>query len=245
MDDSNILIRTAVVVEELTLTYHDGTAALKGVNLVVPQGESLALIGPNGAGKSSLLLCLAGLLPYQGQIYLLGELLTPKTVRTLRRRLGLVFQDPDDQLFMPAVEEDVAFGPQNQGLTPGEVEKRVEAALNHVNLLDKRSRPPHHLSYGEKRRAAIATALALEPEILLLDEPTSNLDPATRGELIHYLRTLPATKIVATHDLDLAAALCSRCAVISGGKVAAVGRTEEILLDETLLRDNRLKTIDS
>jgi cobalt/nickel transport system ATP-binding protein len=229
---------------DLSFGYPDGTPALAGVNLEVQAGESLALIGPNGAGKSTLLLCLAGLLPYSGAIYVQGELLTESNARAMRRRIGLIFQDPDDQLFMPVLEEDVAFGPQNLGLDSTEVERRVRAALKHVNLLDKRNRPPHHLSYGEKRRAAIATTLAMEPEILLLDEPTSNLDPATRGELIRYLRTLPATKIVSTHDLDLAAALCSRCAVISGGKLVAEGRSEEILKDEGLLKENRLMTND-
>jgi cobalt/nickel transport system ATP-binding protein len=244
MDNPRTLVPAAVETEALSFLYHDGTRALEAINLVVPSGESLALIGPNGAGKSTLLLCLGGLLPYQGKIYIQGELLTPASARTLRRRVGLVFQDPDDQLFMPAVEEDVAFGPQNLGLVPEEVERRVHNALQHVNLLDKRHHPPHHLSYGEKRRAAIATALAMEPDILLLDEPTSNLDPATRGELIRYLKTLPATKIVATHDLDLAAALCSKCAVISRGRVAAEGNSEAILSDESLLKANRLKMID-
>jgi len=230
----------ALRIVKLTFIYPDDTSALEGINLVVQAGESLALIGPNGAGKSTLLLCLAGLLPYEGEIYIQGELLGKSNARIMRRRIGVVFQDPDDQLFMPVLEEDVAFGPINLGLDKPEVERRVQAALGHVNLLDKRSRPPHHLSYGEKRRAAIATALALEPEILLLDEPTSNLDPATRGELIRYLQTLPATKIVATHDLDLAAALCSRCAVISAGRLVREGDTGEVLDDQELLKVNRL-----
>jgi cobalt/nickel transport system ATP-binding protein len=230
----------ALKIEDLSFSYPDGTPALEGVSLEVPQGESLALIGPNGAGKSTLLLCLAGLLPFRGSIFIHGELLTESNARKVRQHLGLVFQDPDDQLFMPVLEEDVAFGPINMGLTSSEVEQRVRTALEHVNLLDKRSRPPHHLSYGEKRRAAIATALAMEPEILLLDEPTSNLDPATRGELTCYLKTLPATLIVSTHDLELAQGLCSMCAVISGGKLVALGKTEEILRNEGLLRANRL-----
>lgn len=236
--------RKMLSIADLTFSYPDGTAALEGISLEVAAGESLALVGPNGAGKSTLLLCLAGLLPYQGKIFIQGELLTKANAREMRRRVGLVFQDPDDQLFMPVLEEDVAFGPVNLGLDAVEVERRVQAALGHVNLLDKRNRPPHHLSYGEKRRAAIATALALEPEILLLDEPSSNLDPATRGELIHYLKTLPATRIVSTHDLDLARALCSRCAVISGGRLAALGETREILSDEKLLKENRLLAED-
>jgi len=240
MADSQILSDVALKIANFSYRYPDGTAALEQINLELHYGESLAVIGPNGAGKSTLLLGMAGLLHGPGEIFLRGRLLTRSNAKKLRREIALVFQDPDDQLFMPVLEEDVAFGPQNLGLDPGEVERRVVAALQRVNLLDKRQRPPHHLSYGEKRRAALATALAMEPEILLLDEPTSNLDPATRRELIEYLKSLSISLVVSTHDLDLAGSLCSRSALLSSGRLIAVAKTDEILSNGELLRHHRL-----
>lgn len=203
-------------------------------------GSSLAIIGPNGAGKSTLLLCIAGLLWGTGEIFIGGRKLTKNSARALRRSIALVFQDPDDQLFMPVLEEDVAFGPVNLGLDPDEVRRRVDRALRQVNLLDKMNRPPHHLSFGEKRRAALATALAMEAELLLLDEPTANLDPATRHELIQYLSALSNTKVIATHDLDLARQLSSRCVLLSAGRQAARDPTDEILDNLSLLQAHRL-----
>jgi cobalt/nickel transport system ATP-binding protein len=229
-----------IEITHLSFTFPDGTPALKDVNLQIFPGESLALIGPNGAGKSTLLLCLAGLLRGEGTIVLQGRELNPSNARELRRGIGVVFQDPDDQLFMPALEEDVAFGPTHLGWDPAEIEARVEAALSQVHLLHLRGKPPHHLSFGEKRRAALATALVMSPDLLLLDEPTSNLDPATRYELIRYLASLSATRIISTHDLDAAAALCHRCALLSGGRLIAADATEKILADASLLRAHRL-----
>ncbi len=223
-----------------SFAYPDNTSALRGIDLEVPAGEAVAIIGPNGAGKSTLLLCLAGLLQGSGEIYVHGDLLLPATARQLRRQIALVFQNPDDQLFMPVLEEDVAFGPLNLGLSESEVEARVQAALQQVQLLDKKQRPPHHLSYGEKRRAALATALAMQPKILLLDEPTSNLDPAARHELISYLANWTGTRVVSTHDLGLARSLCTRCALLSAGKLIAIGATEQVLSDFDLLRAHRL-----
>jgi cobalt/nickel transport system ATP-binding protein len=220
--------------------YADGTSALEDINLEVDPGETLAIIGPNGAGKSTLLLCLMGLLQGGGQIFIAGQELTPKSAQNLRRRMAMVFQDPDDQLFMPVLEEDVAFGPANLGLDQVEVNQRVEAALGMLHLLDKRRHAPHHLSFGEKRRAALATALAMQTDLLFLDEPTSNLDPATRHELTEYLGGLNAARIVATHDLVLVKNLCTRCILLSGGRQIAGGPTEEILSNIPLLRQHRM-----
>ncbi len=229
-----------VVIEHLSYTFPDGTTALKDVSFQIFPGESVALIGPNGAGKSTLLLCLAGLLHGEGSILLQGRELNPSSARELRRDVGIVFQDPDDQLFLPTLEEDVAFGPINLGWDPAEIEARVEETLSRLHLLIHRRKPPHHLSFGEKRRAALATALVMSPSLLLLDEPTSNLDPATRHELIRYLAALTATRIVSTHDLDAAAALCNRCVLLSDGYLIAVDSAEKILTDVSLLRAHRL-----
>jgi cobalt/nickel transport system ATP-binding protein len=240
MADTTLLKAPALQAVELSFTYSDGVQALKGISLHAGEGEALALLGPNGAGKSTLLLCLSGLLHGQGDVFIRGQLLTRKNERDLRRRVAFVFQDPDDQLFMPTLEEDVAFGPLNMELDESNVKIRVEEALRRVNLWDQRHRPPHHLSFGEKRRAALATALAMHPEILLLDEPTGNLDPASRWELIEYLKDSPATRIVATHDLDLVKSLCSRCVLISGGRQMVFASTDEVLGNRDLLRQNRL-----
>ena len=240
MDNSQSLTQLALKVIDLNFTYSDGTVALQGINLEVKPGETLAIIGPNGAGKSTLLLCLAGLLRAQGEIYLFGQSLNPDTARKLRTKVALVFQDPDDQLFLPTLEEDVAFGPLNLGLSNDEVERCVAQALDQMNLLDKRKKPPHHLSFGEKRRAALATALVMQAEVFLLDEPTSNLDPATSWELVSYLKALHVARIVATHDLELCGVLCDRCVLLSDGRQIAAGSTEEILNDRNLLRRYRL-----
>ncbi len=240
MVHSNSIIQPALRITDVNFSYSDGTAALLGINLEVDAGESLAIIGPNGAGKSTLLLCMAGILRGGGDTFIQGQLLTTKNAKQLRRKVTLVFQDPDDQLFMPTLWEDVAFGPMNLGLNPDEVERSVKDALSRVNLWGERHRPPHHLSFGEKRRAALATALVMNADILLLDEPTSNLDPASRRELIEYLVVYPATRIVATHDLNLARSLCSRCILISDGQQVASGPIEELLSDLALLRRYRL-----
>ena len=240
MADSQHLGGIEIQVIDLSCRYHDGTEALRGINLEIHSGEAFALIGPNGAGKSTLLLCLAGLLEISGQVLIGGRAMTPQSARELRKGLALVFQDPDDQLFMPTLEEDVAFGPINMGLNREEIATRVRKVLEQVHLWEKRQKAPHHLSYGEKRRAALATALAMQPQILLLDEPTSNLDPAARRELMDYLKSLTFTRIIATHDLDLAVAVSDRCAVLSAGSLIAVGLTREVLADEQMLKTHRL-----
>lgn len=240
MADSQHITTPVIEAVHLRYRYADGTSALDNVNFHVAAGDRLAIIGPNGAGKSTLLLCLMGLLPAAGEIRVQGELLDSRNARRLRRHMALVFQDPDDQLFMPTLREDVAFGPLNLDLSPPEVERRVDSALRRLQLEDQQNRAPHHLSFGEKRRAALATALAMEADILLLDEPTSNLDPATRFELANYLQNIPATLIFASHDLDLARNLGTKCLLLSGGKPVKFGAAAEILNNPELLRRHRL-----
>lgn len=226
----------------LRYTYPDGREALTGVDLDVAAGERVALLGPNGAGKTTLTLHLVGLLePDAGSVEVGGMVLGPETVREIRRRVGIVFQDPDDQLFMPTVAEDVAFGPANLGLRGAELATRVEEALAAVGATDLTDRAPHHLSGGERRRVAIATVLSMHPDVLVLDEPTSGLDPAGRRELVGVLDTLDVTLLVITHDLPFALELCPRSAIMDGGRVAALGATAELLADTQLLRSHRLE----
>jgi cobalt/nickel transport system ATP-binding protein len=222
--------------------YPDGTEALRGVDLTVREGRSLALLGPNGAGKSTLLLHLNGILsPTEGSVRVGGAEVTPDTLRDVRARVGLVFQDPDDQLFMTTLFEDVAFGPQNQGLSAAEVDALVHEALHEVGLADAASRPGHHLSFGQRKRAALATVLVMKPQLLVLDEPTANLDPRSRRHMLALLRALGTTALVATHDMDVAWELCADAAVIDGGVVVAAGSREEVLTDAALLEAHGLE----
>lgn len=231
-----------VIAQDLHFTYPDGTAGLTGVSFRITHGESVALVGANGAGKSTLLMHLNGcLLPTQGTVQV-GDLpVTKKTCAAIRRSVGMVFQDSDDQLFMPTVFEDVAFGPMNLGLSPEEVQPVVLQVLDRVAALHLKDRPPYKLSVGEKRRVAIAAVLAMSPDILVMDEPSSSLDPRTRRELIALLHTFEHTKIIATHDLDLAMELCPRTIVLSDGTVLADGPTGDIFTDEALLAKSRLE----
>ncbi len=225
-----------VSVQDLSFAYPDGTPALEGVTFTLHHGESVGLVGANGAGKSTLLLQLAGVLrPARGAVRVGDWPVTPETLPQVRRSLGLVFQDPDDQLFMPTVEDDVAFGPANLGLPPDEVEHQVVGALEHVGALHLRKRPSHRLSGGEKRAVAIAAVLAMSPSILVMDEPSSSLDPRARRQLMAQLRAFEHTKIVATHDLDLVLDVCARTIVLARGRVAADGPTAEVLADAALM----------
>jgi cobalt/nickel transport system ATP-binding protein len=229
-------------VRGLAYAYPDGHQALFGVDLHVHRGERVALLGPNGAGKTTLVLHLNGILaPGAGSVAVSGLPVTPENLLEVRRRVGIVFQDPDDQLFMPSVRDDVGFGPANLGLRGAALEERVGRALEQVGMLDFIDRPPHHLSFGQRRRVAVATVLAMEPEILVLDEPSSNLDPASRRELADIIRSLDVTVLMVTHDLPYALELCPRSVVLSNGAVVADGPTRDVLGDEPLMRAHRLE----
>ncbi len=231
----------AVEAEDLRFTYPDGTDVLRGVGFTVQQGESVAIIGPNGAGKTTLLLHLNGILRGTGNLRIFGLAVEDKNLREIRRRVGVVFQDPEDQLFLTSVAQDVAFGPVNMGLEKDEVLVRVKEALAAVGMQDHGDRPAHHLSFGQKKRVATATVLAMGPEVLVLDEPSSNLDPKSRRQLIDILQDLPVTKIVVTHDLPVAYELCERVLILAEGRVVADGPVEEILLDAPLLAAHDLE----
>ena len=229
----------ALEISQLNYRYHDGTEALRNVSFTLLPGECVGLLGPNGSGKSTLLLHLNGILPEKnrtpGAVKVLSQPITPDNLADIRRQVGLVFQDPDDQLFCPTVAEDVAFGPQQLGLEAAEVARRVQMALAQVGLPGFGQRTTHHLSHGEKRRVCLAGVLACAPAILVLDEPTSDLDPRGRREFKALLRQIPATKLIATHDLELVVELCSRVIVLDGGEVVADGPTYDLLGNEELM----------
>lgn len=231
----------ALEVKQLSYTYAQGTQALREVTFALGVGEAVALIGPNGAGKSTLLLHLNGLLQGQGEVWVGDIAVRNGPLREIRRRVGLVFQDPDDQLFMPSVWEDVAFGPLNLGLPEEEIRQRVERALAQVGMRGVENRSSHHLSFGERKRVALATVLAMEPEVLVLDEPTANLDPRARRQLLNLLPSLPQTKLIATHDLEAVVELCPRVLLLDQGQLFADGPAEEILCDAALLEAHGLE----
>ncbi|RBY82212.1 energy-coupling factor ABC transporter ATP-binding protein [Blastococcus sp. TF02A-26] len=232
----------SLLVEDVAFAYPDGHQALYGVDLRIDPGERVALLGPNGAGKTTLVLHLNGVLRGgRGRVTVAGLPVEKRTLQEVRRRVGVVFQDPDDQLFMPTVGEDVAFGPRNLGLPEDEVAARVAAALDQVGMAGVADRPPHHLSFGQRRRVAVATVLSMHPEVLVLDEPSSNLDPAGRRELAEVLTSLPVTMLMVTHDLPYALQLCPRSVVLDGGVVVADGPTRELLADADLLARHRLE----
>ena len=228
--------------QSVAFAYPDGHQALFCVDLHVHRGERVAVLGPNGAGKTTLVLHLNGiLLPGRGTVTVSGLPVVKENLQEIRRRVGIVFQDPDDQLFMGSVRDDVAFGPRNLGHRGADLDRRVMAALDMVGMADFVDRPPHHLSFGQRRRVAVATVLVMEPEIVVLDEPSSNLDPASRRELADILTGLDVTLMMVTHDLPYALQLCPRAVVLSDGIVAAQGRTLDILTDDALMKSHRLE----
>jgi cobalt/nickel transport system ATP-binding protein len=233
-----------VTIRDLRFAYHDGREVLHGVDLVVGAGEKVALVGPNGAGKSTLMLHLNGILGGKAalsSVTVLGQRLTPENLGGIRASVGLVFQDPDDQLFSPTVFEDVAFGPLHMGLQEDEVRRRVDRALAQVGMTDFEGRVSHHLSIGEKKRVAIATVLSMQPEILVLDEPSAGLDPRARRNLINLLREMPQTILASTHDMRLVVELFPRMVIMDGGWIIADGSTAHLLEDEALLEAHGLE----
>jgi len=233
--------RPAIEIRGLTYEYPEGTRALDGVDLIVEEGESVGVVGPNGAGKSTLLLHLNGILGGRGEVRICGLPVIKENLKEIRRRVGLVFQDPDDQLFSPTVFDDVAFGPLNMGLSREEAAREVRRALAMVGLKGLERRPAHHLSYGQQKRVAIATVLSMRPDILALDEPSSNLDPRARRELAELLQGLRVTKVVVTHDLPFVFEICERVVILDEGRVAADGGAFDILSDEELLSRHGLE----
>ena len=232
----------AVRVRGLHYSYPDGHMALDGIDLDVEPGERVALLGPNGAGKTTLMLHLNGVLTASaGAVEIGGTVLARNTLRDIRRRVGLVFQDPDDQLFMPTLAQDVAFGPANFGIEGDALQQRVRRALETVSMSQLADRSPAHMSGGQRRRAALATVLACEPEVLVLDEPSANLDPVARRELAETLTRLDATMLIVTHDLPYAAQLCDRAIIMDHGVIVADGAVAEVLSDAELLAAHRLE----
>lgn len=232
-----------VKLENVNVTYPDGTAAVKNVNLHLSPGEHTALIGANGAGKSSLLLAMTGVLPPGGRVEIDGIALHPGTVNEIRSRMGMVFQNPDDQLFLPTIYDDIAFGPRNQGLDEESIRFRVEDRLKLLGISHLRDRTPLKLSGGEKRMAAMATVLAMKPSVMLFDEPTAFLDPKARRKLIEVLKQLPHTMLIATHDLTFAAQVCPRCIVLHQGEIFADGPSDQVLYDDALMEAAGVESI--
>lgn len=227
--------------ENVAYTYPDGCRALEDISFTVGHGRHVAIVGANGAGKSTLLLCMGGLLlPTSGTIAIGSTKIVRRTLSIVRRSVGLVFQNPDDQLFMPTVEEDVAFGPVNMGLPPDQIELRVEDALRRVGAEDLRRKAPYRLSGGQKKRVAIASVLAMEPSVLVMDEPTGGLDPKARHQIMELVAEFEHTTVIATHDMQLAEELCPRTIMMLRGRLSADGPTEALLHDRGLLELSEL-----
>ena len=235
-------MKRVIRIRSLEYIYPEGTKALRGINLDVFQGESIGLIGPNGAGKSTLLLHLNGILKARsGLVEVLGMKAEEKNFVEIRQRVSLVFQEPDDQLFMPTVFDDVAFGPVNAGCDQEKVAEKVRKALKDVGVEGYEKRCPHHLSFGEKKRIALATVLSMEPEILILDEPSSNLDPRARRHLIELLKSFSLTKIISGHDLELILEICPRVILLDDGQIVTNGEARNVLSNKSLVESHGLE----
>ncbi len=231
----------AIELIDVGFAYPDGRIALRGINLTVGEGETLVIVGPNGAGKSTLLLALNGLNAPRGTLKIAGSIVADDNLAEIRRAVGVVFQDPDDQLFMPTVFDDVAFGPLNMGLDEHEIRHAVEDALGLVGLAGFQGRLSHHLSFGEKKLVSMASVLAMNPKVLVMDEPTANLDPRARRHLLSILKELPQTKVISTHDMNAAYVLADRVAVIYQSELVAIGPPSAILTDEPRLLEYGLE----
>jgi cobalt transport protein ATP-binding subunit len=232
----------SIEISHLHFRYPDGFEALRGIDLEVKPSDKVAFVGPNGAGKSTLLMHLNGIvLPTHGTIRVSGTAIDRETMKRVRADVGLVFQDPDDQLFSATVYDDVAYGPTHMGLSDAEIHERVERALSAVGMRGSERRPPHHLSLGQRKRVALATVLSMDPSILVFDEPSAGLDPRGRRELISLLKRLAQTVIVATHDMRLVAEVLDRTVILDGGLVVGDGPSSEILADNALLERHGLE----
>ncbi|KAF0193084.1 MAG: cobalt/nickel transport system ATP-binding protein [Gammaproteobacteria bacterium] len=239
---NNVTKPSAISAEDIVFTYPDGHEVLKGLSCDIRSGEKVALIGPNGAGKSTFMSHLNGVqMATSGKLYINGIEVSPDNLNRIRRMIGIVFQDPDDQLFCPTVFDDVAFGPLNLGLPREEIETRATEALHIVGLDGFEERSSFHLSFGERKRLALATVLSYQPDILVFDEPSTNMDPMNRRKLIHWLQHCENTILLCTHDLDIALEVCNRCIVLVDGKIVADGPSSEILYDRRLLEQNNLE----
>ncbi len=232
-----------VIMEDWTVTYPDGTVAVNHLNLNIRPGEHLALIGANGAGKSSLILSMVGVIPGKGKITVDGTELNKNNLTEIRKKVGIVFQNPDDQLFLPTIYDDIAFGPRNLGLDEESVRYRVEDRLELLHISHLKEKSALKLSGGEKRMAAMATVLAMKPAVMVLDEPTAFLDPKARRNLIQVLQKLPHTMLIATHDLTFAAEVCSRCILLKEGSLFADGSTKELLYDKERMEEADVEAI--
>jgi len=234
--------QAAIRVEDVSFSYPDGHAVLHDISCTIHNGEKVALIGPNGAGKSTFMSLLNGVeMPSAGRVAISGIEVTRENLIDVRRKIGIVFQDPDDQLFCPTVFDDVAFGPLNLGLSPDEIHERVQDALTLVGLTGFEQRSSFHLSFGERKRLALATVLSYQPEILVFDEPSTNMDPLNRRRLINWLQGADRTLLLCTHDLDIVLEVCNRCLVLVGGRIVADGPASEILYDRDFLEANNLE----
>jgi cobalt/nickel transport system ATP-binding protein len=233
--------KSVIIIRSLDFFYPDGRQALKDIDLDVFEGETLGIIGANGAGKTTLLLHMNGILQGSANMSVLDMQMNKRNLRAIRSKVGMVFQNPDDQLFSPTVFDDVAFAPLNLDLSKGEVEERVKAALNQVDMAHYENMFPHHLSMGEKKKISVATVLSTMCGILVLDEPTANLDPRSRKNIIELLKQLKVTKIVAGHDMELVMDICTRVVVMDHGKIVAAGKPREILLNKLLMEQHGLE----